>query len=232
MFRFTRSFITRPQLVASMGFSTVAATSDFKLPALPYADTALEPYISKNTFSYHYGKHHNAYVVNLNNLVNTSFPEYKGKSLEAITQDALKQKRQGVFNNAAQAWNHEFFWHSMTPNGGGVPSADSKLLAQINKDFGSFDVFITKFKDVAKTHFGSGWAWVVYDKTASKLVVKGYHDAETPIQTANEVPILTLDVWEHAYYLDYQNKRPDFIETYCSKLANWNFAESNLKKAL
>jgi len=191
----------------------------FTLPNLPYAQDALEPHISANTLSFHHGKHHNAYVTNLNGLIEGT--EHEGKSLE----DIIKNSDGGIFNNAAQVWNHTFYWHSLSPNGGGEPSG--ALAEKINADFGSLDKFKEEFSNAAKTQFGSGWAWLVLDNGKLKITKTG--NAETPI-TQNQIPLLTLDVWEHAYYLDYQNKRPDYIETFLNKLVNWEFAAENFGK--
>jgi Fe-Mn family superoxide dismutase len=200
----------------------VAGTGPFTLPPLPWKDDALAPFVSAQTISFHYGKHHKAYVDNLNGLV-------KGKpweklSLEEVVRASFKDpSTQGIFNNSAQVWNHTFFWHSMRPGGGGQPSG--KLLERITTDFGSFDAFKTQFADAAKTQFGSGWAWLVQE--GGKLKVIKTPNAETPITGAAK-PILTCDVWEHAYYLDYQNRRPDYVATFLDKLVNWEFAAKNL----
>jgi Fe-Mn family superoxide dismutase len=198
------------------------ADMTFTLPELPYAKDSLEPFMSAQTFDFHHGKHHNAYVTKLNEAV--AGTDMASLSLEDIIQktagDAAKA---GVFNNAAQIWNHTFFWNSMKPNGGGQPTGE--LAEQITKDFGSYEAFATEFKNAAATQFGSGWAWLV--KTADgTLAVRKTANAETPL-TNGETPLLTLDVWEHAYYLDYQNRRPDFISTYLDKLVNWEFAAKN-----
>jgi Fe-Mn family superoxide dismutase len=196
----------------------------FELPPLPYADDALAPHISAETISFHYGKHHNAYVVNLNKLVAGS--DFEGKSLEDIMNatagDAAKA---GVFNNAAQIWNHTFYWNSMAPNGGGKPSGD--LAAKIDADFGSFDAFADAFKTAGATQFGSGWAWLVLNKDGKLEVVKTLN-AECPL-TDGLTPLLTMDVWEHAYYIDFQNRRPDYISTFLENLVNWDFAAKNLE---
>ncbi|MFT6072412.1 MAG: Fe-Mn family superoxide dismutase [Alphaproteobacteria bacterium] len=198
----------------------------FTLPELPYAKTALEPHISSQTFDYHHGKHHAAYVNNLNNLVKDS--DLSTKSLEEIIHLAANDaSKAGIFNNAAQVWNHTFFWNSMSPNGGGQPTGD--IAEKITKSFGSFDAFTEQFKTAAATQFGSGWAWLVLDSNNDLKIVKTAN-ANTPL-TDGLTPLLTLDVWEHAYYLDYQNRRPDFIATYLNSLVNWEFANSNLKKA-
>ncbi|MBF0168029.1 MAG: superoxide dismutase [Alphaproteobacteria bacterium] len=194
----------------------------FELPPLPYAATALEPHMSANTFSFHHAKHHNAYVTNLNNLIKDT--PLAAKSLEeiilAVAGDASKA---GVFNNAAQVWNHTFFWSSMKPKGGGKPSGE--LLARIEKDFGSFDKFKEDFKNAAVTQFGSGWAWLVEEKGTLRITKTG--NADTPLAHGQKA-LLTVDVWEHAYYLDYQNRRPDYVQTFLDHLANWDFAAANL----
>ena len=177
----------------------------FELPALPYASDALEPHMSANTFSYHHGKHHAAYVNKLNGLIDGT--DLADKSLEDIIQaTAGKADAKGIFNNAAQVWNHTFFWHSMAPNGGGKPSG--KLAEMIDASFGSYDAFVEQFKAAGVGQFGSGWAWLVVDGDALKIVTTA--NAETPI-TDGLKPLITCDVWEHAYYLDYQNDRPGFL---------------------
>ncbi len=195
----------------------------FELPPLPYAANALEPHMSANTFSFHHAKHHNAYVTNLNNLIKDT--DLASKSLEeiikAVAGDGAKA---GVFNNAAQVWNHTFFWSSMKPGGGGKPSGD--LLARIEKDLGGFDKFKEDFKNAAVTQFGSGWAWLVEEKGTLKITKTG--NADTPMAHGQKA-LLTVDVWEHAYYLDYQNRRPDYVQTFLDHLANWDFAAANLK---
>lgn len=198
----------------------------FELPALPYAKDALEPHMSANTFSFHHEKHHNTYVVNLNGLVEGT--DLEGKSLEEIVAaTAGNADKAGVFNNAAQVWNHTFFWNSMKPNGGGAPTGD--LAAKIDADFGSFDAFKDAFKAAGATQFGSGWAWLVVGD-GGKLEVVKTPNAETPL-TQGKTPLLTCDVWEHAYYLDYQNRRPDFLAAFLDNLANWDFAAENLANA-
>jgi Fe-Mn family superoxide dismutase len=190
------------------------------LPDLPYAQDALEPHISSKTLSFHYGKHHNAYVTNLNKLIEGT--EHENASLE----DIIKNSEGGVFNNAAQVWNHTFYWNSMKPNGGGNP--EGELANKINQAFGSFDKFKEEFANAAATQFGSGWAWLVLDGDELKIVKTA--NAETPL-TNGQIPLLTIDVWEHAYYLDFQNKRPDYIQTFLNNLANWEFAAENLDNA-
>ncbi len=197
----------------------------FELPALPFAPDALEPHISARTFEFHHGKHHAAYVNNLNNLIKDT--ELANHSLEDIIKATYKDSaKAGVFNNAAQVWNHTFFWNSLKPGGGGTPSGD--LADKINADFGSFDKFKEEFKAAATTQFGSGWAWLVLDN--GTLKVTKTPNAEDPIAVGQK-PLITLDVWEHAYYLDYQNRRPDFIQTFLDHLVNWDFAAQNLAAA-
>jgi Fe-Mn family superoxide dismutase len=192
------------------------------LPELPYGLDALEPNISRQTLEFHYGKHHAAYVTNLNNLV--AGTELEGKSLEdtiqAVAGDASKA---GVFNNAAQVWNHTFYWQSIKPGGGGTPSG--ALLEKINADFGSFETFVEQFKAAGSTQFGSGWAWLVLDGGTLKVTKTG--NADLPLAHGQKA-LLTMDVWEHAYYLDYQNRRPDYITTFLDKLVNWDFVAANL----
>jgi Fe-Mn family superoxide dismutase len=195
----------------------------FELPPLPYEQTALEPFISANTLSFHHGKHHNAYVVNLNNLVKGT--EFENKTLEEVIV-ASEGKNAGIFNNAAQVWNHTFYWHSMKKNGGG--NANGAIANKINEDFGSFEKFVEEFKVAGATQFGSGWAWLVLENGKLKVTKTG--NAEVPF-TKGQTPILTMDVWEHAYYLDYQNLRPKYIETFLNSLVNWDFANENLTKA-
>ena len=197
----------------------------FTLPELPYASNALEPHITANTLSFHHGKHHNAYVVNLNKLIEGT--DLEGKSLEDIVKaTAGKSDKAGIFNNAAQVWNHTFYWHSMKPNGGGAPTG--ALKAQIDKDFGSFDAFKDAFKQAGATQFGSGWAWLVLDNGTLKVTKTA--NAETPLTTGT-TPLLTMDVWEHAYYLDFQNRRPDYIDSFLNNLVNWDFAAKNFEAA-
>jgi Fe-Mn family superoxide dismutase len=190
----------------------------FALPDLPYAHDALEPHLSKSTFEFHHDTHHQKYVDTLNDLIKGT--DNEGKSLE----DIIKSSEGKLFNQAAQVWNHTFFWNSMTPNGGGKPTG--AVAEAIDRDFGSYDKFAEEFSNVAAGEFGSGWAWLVADD-AGKLSVISTHDADTPLAHGKKA-IITLDVWEHAYYLDYQNKRPDYIKTFLDKLVNWDFANENL----
>jgi Fe-Mn family superoxide dismutase len=196
----------------------------FTLPELPFDRSALEPHMSAETFSYHYDKHHNAYVNKANDLVKGT--EIEGMDLEDAVRAAAKQGG-GVFNNVAQHYNHSFFWNSMTPNGGGEPTG--ALADKIKATFGSMDEFKAKFKDAGATQFGSGWAWLVSDASGNLEIVKTAN-ADTPL-TDGKHPLLTCDVWEHAYYLDYQNRRPDFLSSFLDNLANWEFAAKNYEKA-
>lgn len=199
-----------------------ALMTTFTLPELPYAKTALEPHISAQTFEFHHGKHHNAYVVNLNKLIEGT--DLAGLSLEdIILKTSGDASKAGIFNNAAQVWNHTFFWNSMKPAGGGKPSGE--LASAIEKSFGSYEKFVEEFKNAGATQFGSGWAWLVVDTDGSLKVTKTAN-ADLPL-TKGQTALLTLDVWEHAYYLDFQNRRPDFIATFLDKLVNWEFAASN-----
>ncbi len=198
----------------------------FELPALPYEKDALEPHMSAQTFEFHHGKHHNTYVVNLNGLLDGS--DMAGKSLEEIIMaTAGDSAKAGMFNNAAQVWNHTFFWNSMKPGGGGAPSGD--LAAKIDSDLGGLDKFKEAFKQAGATQFGSGWAWLVVGD-GGKLEIVKTPNAENPM-TQGKTPLLTCDVWEHAYYLDYQNRRPDFLTAFLDNLVNWDFAAENLAKA-
>ncbi len=195
----------------------------FKLPPLPYNLSALEPHISEKTLNFHYGKHHQGYVNKLNELLENS--PLASKDLEAVIREtAGDSEKTTIFNNAAQVWNHTFYWQSMKPGGGGEPSKD--LLKKIDKDFGDFDGFCTKFKEAGVTQFGSGWAWLVEDRGHLKIIKTG--NAETPLTQKGITPLLTCDVWEHAYYLDYQNRRPDYVDIFLKHLVNWDFAEKNL----
>ena len=187
------------------------------LPALPYAMDALAPHISKETFEYHYGKHHQAYATNLNNLIKGT--EFADASLE----DIVKKSSGGIFNNSAQVWNHTFFWNSMKPNGGGKPSG--ALAAAIDKKWGSFDAFKEAFVKSAVGNFGSSWTWLV-KKADGSVDIVNTSNAATPLTTADK-PLLTIDLWEHAYYIDYRNARPKFVETFLASLANWDFAAKN-----
>ena len=188
----------------------------FELPPLPYADDALEPHISGNTLDFHYGKHHQAYMTNLHNALKDTADA--DKSLEEI----VKSSSGGVFNNAAQVWNHMFYWHCMSASGG---SPGGELKDAIDRDFGSLDKLKEELSGAGATQFGSGWAWLVSD-AGGKLSVTKTANADTPI-TGADVPLLTIDVWEHAYYLDYQNKRPAYLSAWLDNMANWGFAAEN-----
>jgi Fe-Mn family superoxide dismutase len=194
----------------------------FELPPLPYPRDALAPHMSEQTLDFHYGKHHQTYVTNLNGLVEGT--ENDGKSLEDII---LGADAGPLFNNAAQVWNHTFFWSCMTPGGGGDPDGD--LRAAIESSFGSLDAFKQTFTDKAKTLFGSGWTWLAKGDGGGLEIVQT-KDADLPLKHG-QTPLLTLDVWEHAYYLDYQNARPAYIETWLNSLVNWEFAAANLSKS-
>ncbi|MFK8016294.1 MAG: superoxide dismutase [Gammaproteobacteria bacterium] len=189
-----------------------------ELPALPYAMDALAPHISKETLEFHYGKHHNAYVTNLNNLIEGT--DFAGASLEETVRSATG----GMFNNAAQIWNHTFYWHCLSPNGGGAPTGE--LADAIDKAFGSYDAFKEEFTKKSVTLFGSGWAWLVRREDGS-VAIEQTSNADTPL-TGADTPLLTCDVWEHAYYVDYRNARPAYLDAFWS-LVNWDFASDNYK---
>lgn len=195
----------------------------FKLPELPYKLDSLEPYISEMTLSYHYGKHHKAYIDNLNALLEAEDgAKFEGMNVEEIVESSKGK----IFNNAAQAYNHTFYWYCMHPvalDEQNEPSSEMKAL--LESEFGGVEEFKSKFAEVAKTHFGSGWAWLI-KKQDGKIEIVGMHDADTPIMTG-DTPLLALDVWEHAYYLDYQNSRPDYIEAFW-KVVDWDFVEKRL----
>ncbi|CAM3957118.1 MULTISPECIES: superoxide dismutase [Fe] [Shewanella] len=189
----------------------------FELPALPYAKNALEPHISQETIEYHYGKHHNTYVVKLNGLVEGT--ELAEKSLEEI----VKTSTGGIFNNAAQIWNHTFYWNCLAPNAGGAATGD--IAAAIDAAFGSFDAFKAQFTDAAVNNFGSAWTWLV-KKADGSLAIVNTSNAATPLTEEGVTPLLTVDVWEHAYYIDYRNVRPDYMAAFWN-LVNWEFVNSN-----
>lgn len=193
----------------------------FTLKPLPYAPEALEPYMSAQTFSYHHGKHHQAYVDKANAAI-TGTP-LADKSDIDVVRAAKAQGNAALFNNAAQAWNHEFLWNSLSPSGGGAPT--SALKAAIDRDLGGMEKFAEAFKAAAVGHFGSGWAWLVSD--AGTLKITSTHDADTALAHDGLTPLLTLDLWEHAYYLDYQNARPGFVDAYLAHMINWDFAAKN-----
>jgi len=191
----------------------------YQLPALPYENDALEPHISRETIEFHYGKHHQTYVTNLNNLVIGT--EFEGVALE----DVVKQSSGPIFNNSAQIWNHSFYWNCLAPSAGGEPSGD--LAQAIANAFGSFDAFKEKFTASAAGNFGSGWTWLVKNSDGTVEIVNT-SNAETPL-TTDKQPLLTCDVWEHAYYIDYRNARPKYVESFWN-LVNWEFVAQNFVK--
>jgi Fe-Mn family superoxide dismutase len=196
----------------------------FELPPLPYAKDALEPAMSAKTLEFHHDKHHKAYVDTLNKLVDNT--PLAGQSLEDIIRATAKDdSKTPIFNNAAQAWNHDFFWHCMKPKGGGKPQGE--LANRIDQTFGGIDKFLQQFAEAAQTQFGSGWAWLALEN--GKLKVMKTSNAVNPI-VSHGIPLLTCDVWEHAYYLDYQNKRPDFVKAFLDHLVNWDFVGENLSR--
>ncbi len=190
----------------------------FTLPPLPYAADALAPHVSKETLELHHGKHHNTYVTKLNELTGGEKDE---SELDAVILEAGSGP---VFNNAAQHWNHSFYWQCMAPDGGGAP--DGELADAISSAFGSFDAFVEELNEAATTHFGSGYAWLVHD--GSGLAVTSTHDADLPLAHGQKA-LLTIDVWEHAYYVDYRNKRPDYVSAFVDNLVSWDFVARNLK---
>jgi len=193
----------------------------FVLPALPFEPTALEPHMSAETFEYHHGKHHKAYVDKVNGWIDEK--GLAGLSLVEVTKKAKDSGDKGLFNNAAQVWNHTFFWNSLAPAGSTSPSSELQKL--IDEGFGSTDALLKKIADEAVGHFASGWAWLVLQD--GKLAVTSYHDADTPV-VHGVTPLFTLDVWEHAYYIDYRNARPKFAETILANVVNWDFVSQNL----
>ena len=198
----------------------------FELPPLPYSRDALAPAISEETLNFHYGKHHQAYVNNLNKLIEGT--DHADAPLEQIIADASKDSaKAGLFNNAAQVWNHTFYWHSMKPSGGGKPSG--AIADKIDADFGSYEKFAEEFKAAGGGQFGSGWAWLVLKD--GKLGIRKTPNAETPLTEPGATPLLTMDVWEHAYYLDYQNSRPNYMQAFLDDLINWDFVNQNLADA-
>ena len=196
----------------------------FSLPDLPYAKTDLAPHLSEETFNYHYGKHHNAYVSKTNDAI--AGTDHASKSLIEIVHAAKSAGNQGLFNNSAQVWNHTFYWHSMSPNGGGAPSGD--IAAKIDESFGSFDKFKEEWKNAGAGNFASGWTWLC-QKSGGGLEIVNTDDADTPLVHDGLKPLLTMDVWEHAYYLDKQNDRGAYIDSYLD-VVNWDFANANLGK--
>ena len=193
----------------------------FTLPELPYEPHALEPYMSADTFSYHHGKHHRAYVDKTNAAI-AGTPMDAMSDVEVV-RAAKSQGNAGLFNNAAQAWNHAFLWNSLSPSGGGAPTG--ALKEAVDRDLGGVEKFGESFKAEAVGHFASGWAWLVHDGGTLKIV--STHDADTALVHERLTPLLTLDLWEHAYYLDYQNARPGFVDSYLAHMINWDFAAKN-----
>ncbi|MGE4351382.1 MAG: superoxide dismutase [Bdellovibrionales bacterium] len=194
----------------------------FDLPALPYPKEALAPHISARTLEYHHGKHHQAYVTNLNNLIKDT--PLASAALEAIVKQTVgDETKAGVFNNAAQVWNHTFFWDSMSPKGGGLPTG--KVAEAIQGAFGDVDAFKEQFKQAGASQFGSGWVWLVEEAGSLKIMKTG--NAMTPLASGQKA-LVTCDVWEHAYYLDYQNRRPDFLQEFLDHLINWDFIAKNM----
>ena len=199
--------------------------SQITLPDLPYAKNALEPHISAETLEFHHDKHHAAYVNKLNELLPSSGLE--GKVLdEIIKATAGDSSKATIFNQAAQVWNHTFYWNCLTANGGGEPTGDLK--AKIEEAFGSYAKFREEFKNAAVSQFGSGWAWLVADSVGGQLSIIKTANADTPL-AHNQVAVLTCDVWEHAYYIDYRNRRPDYVDTFLDKLVNWDYANAKYK---
>jgi Fe-Mn family superoxide dismutase len=197
----------------------------YELPPLPYDYQALEPYISAKTLEFHHDKHHAAYVTNYNKMVEDG--GMADKSIEEVIKATYNDSsKAGIFNNGAQAWNHTFFWNSLKPGGGGAPTG--AIAEKINSDLGGYDKFKEEFKKAASTQFGSGWAWLVLDN--GTLKISNSPNAVNPI-ALGQTPLLTLDVWEHAYYLDYQNKRPDFIDAFLNNLLNWDLVNQQLAAA-
>ncbi|MCB0327155.1 MAG: superoxide dismutase [Bdellovibrionales bacterium] len=195
----------------------------YELPKLPWEDNALDPYISSNTIGFHYGKHHQGYVTKYNAAIEGT--EYADQPLEQVIQNTYgKADKKGIYNNAAQIWNHTFYWHSLSPKGGQAPTG--RVKDAIEKSFGSYEEFKTKFAAQAGSLFGSGWTWLV--QNGSQLEIVQTSNADTPLTDSNQKALMTLDVWEHAYYLDYQNKRPEYIDVFLDKLVNWEFVNQNL----
>lgn len=199
----------------------------FSLPILPFEDTAIEPILSKESFDFHHKKHHNAYVVKLNELVEKD-SSYQNLILKEIIVKSEKEANAPIFNNAAQVWNHAFLWHSIKKNGG-IKNISANAKEIILKSFASIEDFQAKLIDAGITQFGSGWAWVVLNKSTQKLEIIKTSNAQTPLTNENLKPLITVDVWEHAYYIDYRNRRPDFLKIFVEELINWDFFEKNIK---
>lgn len=199
----------------------------FSLPDLPYNKAALSPFISEKTLDFHYDKHHKTYLNNLNKFLENE-SVLQGNSLEDIILKSHQEKKTAIFNNAAQVWNHTFYWQSMKTNGGDKNLPTGDLKSAIESSFGSLDNFLQEFKQAGLSLFGSGWVWLVVDN--GKLAIKKTSNADLPAVYNGQIPLLTMDVWEHAYYLDYQNKRIDYIDIFLTHLINWDFASQNLLK--
>jgi len=217
--------ITRFMMIGLLttGIGFTGQQSSHQLPPLPYEKNALEPYVTSKTLDFHYGKHHQGYLTNLNKLIETN-KSLQGKTLEEVIMLSSKNDSlKSVFNNAAQTWNHTFYWKSMKHNGGGQPTGE--LLNRINRDFGSYEAFKKKFIDESVKVFGSGWVWLI--EAEGKLQVVTTKDGDLPMIQGQKA-LITCDVWEHAYYLDYQNRRKDYVEVFLDHLVNWDFALSNL----
>ena len=200
----------------------------FDLPELPFAYDALDPYMSAETFEFHHGKHHQAYVTNGNKII-LDILDHMGETLEDVVVNASKLESPALFNNAAQHWNHSFFWNCLKPNGGGT-SLPGKLQEKIDSDLGGYEKFKTDFIDACVTQFGSGWGWLTVDDTSGKLEITKTGNAGVPF-TDGKTPLLTCDVWEHAYYIDYRNARPKYVEAFVDNMISWEFVEANLEKA-
>lgn len=201
-----------------------ASKAPFTLPQLPFEDTAMQPILSKESFDFHHKKHHNAYVIKLNELIENT--EYKTLTLKEIILKSSKEGKPAIFNNAAQVWNHAFLWHSIKKDGG-TKNITQKAKNLIEQSFNSIEEFSAKLTDAGITQFGSGWAWVVLNNQTQKLEIIKTPNAETPLTNENLKPIITVDVWEHAYYIDYRNRRPDFLKVFIEELINWQFFEEN-----
>lgn len=205
-----------------MNNAALQKASEHVLPTLPYMENALEPFISARTIGFHYGKHHKGYIDNLNKMI--AGTEHAGLTLQKLISDTVgKVDKAAIFNNASQAWNHAFFWKSLSPKGVEPPAALKKM---IEADFGSLEVCKKELATAATTQFGSGWAWLVLEGSALKVVKTC--NANSPLCNKGQKPLLTIDVWEHAYYLDYQNRRADYVAAMLDKLINWSFAAENL----
>jgi superoxide dismutase, Fe-Mn family len=219
-------------LLSTQAFAQSAgneAKSIIRLPPLPFDLAALEPFISANTLGFHYGKHHKGYLDNLNKLIIGT--PFEAQSLESIVKESsLTQRNRSVFNNAAQVWNHTFFWNSLSSKGSAIPG--NSVMLKIKESFGSLPEFRTAFVAASTTVFGSGWLWIALEKSTKKLVLVPTTGADTPITGATYTPLAVLDVWEHAYYLDYQNRRADYAKTVFESIINWEFVEKNLEAAL